>query len=79
MLEVKPYCWECPACNISFRVPYLKSGPEADVRSFDVATSSFLHLLVMTSQYSMIWNSFEIISKMLLDYRGSLFGSTLEG
>ena len=31
MLEVKPHCWECPVCKISFRVPYFKSGPEADV------------------------------------------------
>ena len=45
MLEVKPHCWECPVCKISFRVPYYKSGPEADAKSLEISRSRPKHLL----------------------------------
>ena len=77
MLEVKPHCWECPVCKISFRVPYLKSGPEADAKSLEIARSRPKRLL---GHYLGLLEDNQCIpshQRKMLDYRESLLGSSL--
>ena len=77
MLEVKPHCWECPVCKISFRVPYFKSGPEADAKSLEIPRSRPKHLL---GHYLGCLKDNQGIGshqRKMLDYRESLLGSSL--
>lgn len=77
MLEVKPHCWECPVCKISYRVPYFKSGPEADAKSLEISRSRPKHLL---GHYLGILKDDEGIEshqRKMLDYRESLLSSGL--
>ena len=77
MLEVKPHCWECPVCKISFRVPYLKPGPEADVKSLEISRSRPKHLLGHDLGFLKDEQGFASHQRKMLDYRESLFGSSL--
>ena len=76
MLEVKPHCWECPLCKISFRVPYYKPGPEADAKSLEISKSRPKHLL---GHYLGVLKDCEGIGghqRKMLDYRESLLSSS---
>ena len=77
MLEVKPHCWECPVCKISFRVPYLKSGPEADAKSLEVSRSRPKHLLGHDLGFLKDDQGITSHQRKMLDYRESLLGSRL--
>lgn len=77
MLEVKPHCWECPVCKISFRVPYLKPGPEADVKSLEISRSRSKHLLGHDLRFLKDEQGFASHQRKMLDYRESLLGSSL--
>ena len=78
MLEVKPHCWECPICKISFRAPYLKSGPETDAKSFKISGSRPENLL---GHYLWVLKDAEGIGshqRKMLDYRTGLLSSSLK-
>ena len=77
MLEVKPHCWECPVCKISFRVPYLKPGPEADVKSLEISRSRPKHLLGHDLGFLKDEQGFASHQRKMLDYRQSLLGPSL--
>ena len=77
MLEVKPHCWECPVCKISFRVPYFKSGPEADAKSLEISKSRPKHLLGHDLRFLKDNQGIASHQRKMLDYRESLFGSSL--
>ena len=75
MLEVKPHCWECPVCKISFRVPYYKSGLEADLKSSEISRSRPKHLL---GHYLGFFKDSEGIGshqRKMLNYHESLLNS----
>ena len=77
MLEVKPHCWECPVCKISFRVPYLKPGPEADFKSLEISRSRPKHLLGHDLGFLKDEQGFASHQRKMLDYRESLLGPSL--
>ena len=77
MLEVKPHCWECPVCKISFRVPYFKSGPEADAKSLEISRSRPKHLLGHDLGFHKDNQGIASHQRKMLDYRESLLGSRL--
>ena len=77
MLKVKPYCWECPACSISFRVPYFKPGHEADIKSFEIAKTKPEHLLDHDLGLFKDPEDFQSHQRKLFNYRQSLLPRTL--
>ena len=77
MLEVKPHCWECPVCKISFRVPYFKSGPEADAKSLGISRSRPKHLLGHCLGFLKDVQGIASHQRKMLDYRESLLSSSL--